>query len=454
MSFETILVANRGEIALRIMRSCRRLGYRTVAVYSEADAQAPHVAAADAAVCIGAARAQDSYLCIPRILDAARASGAQALHPGYGFLSERAEFAQAVLDAGLVFIGPSPSSIAAMGNKRAAKRRMLAAGVPCIPGHDGADTRDDELQAAAAAIGLPVMIKAAAGGGGRGMRRVAHDTELAAAIASARAEAQKFFGSGELLVEKAVDDGRHVEIQVFGDSHGNLVHLGERDCSVQRRNQKLIEESPSPAVDAPLRERMGAAAIAAARAVNYVGAGTVEFMLAPDGQFYFLEMNTRLQVEHPVTEMIYDLDMVEWQLRVARGESLPLSQAQIDARRRGWAIEVRLCAEDPARNFLPQTGRVTCWSYPKADGLRIDHGLAEGITVSPYYDSMLGKLIAHGADRDEARLRLVALLENTVLTGIHTNRSFLMEVLAHPAFCAGEVTTGFISAHFPCGAGR
>jgi geranyl-CoA carboxylase alpha subunit len=351
-AFSKVLIANRGEIALRVIRSAQRLGYTTVAVYSDADADALHVRAADEAVRIGPAAARDSYLSIDAILTAARLSGAQAIHPGYGFLSERADFAQAVHDAGLIFIGPDAASIAAMGSKSAAKARMLAAGVPCVPGYQSSDAAtgqsDEILIAEALKIGLPVMIKAAAGGGGRGMRLVHSAEALPGAVQSARSEATNAFGSGELLIEKAVLNARHVEIQIFGDRHDNVIHLGERDCSMQRRNQKVIEEAPSPAVDETLRAAMGAAAVAAAKAVDYVGAGTVEFMLAEDGAFYFLEMNTRLQVEHPVTEAIYGVDLVEWQLRVARGEALPLSQTELLARRSGWAIEVRLCGRTPA----------------------------------------------------------------------------------------------------------
>ncbi len=326
MLFDKVLIANRGEIAVRIIHGCRRMGYRTVAVYSEADRDAPHVALADEAICIGPAPAQESYLSIEKLIAAAQSSGAGAIHPGYGFLSERAAFAQAVQDAGLVFIGPDPQAIEAMGNKSASKIRMLAAGVHCVPGYQGDGQGDDTLVAEAQKVGLPVMVKAAAGGGGRGMRLVLDAADLLAAIQSARSEASNAFGDGQLLIEKAVLHARHVEIQVFGDRHGNVVHIGERDCSVQRRNQKVVEEAPSPAVDEALRARMGAAAVAAARAVNYVGAGTVEFMLARNGSFYFLEMNTRLQVEHPVTEIVYDLDLVEWQLRVAQGQALPLAQ--------------------------------------------------------------------------------------------------------------------------------
>lgn len=447
--FSKILVANRGEIAVRVIRGARRLGYRTVAVYSDADGEALHVREADEAVRIGPAPAKDSYLLVDAILAAAKQAGAEAIHPGYGFLSERADFAQAVQDAGLIFIGPDPASIEAMGNKSASKIRMLQAGVPCVPGYQGEDQSDATLIAESKKIGLPVMVKAAAGGGGRGMRLVHDETELAAAIASARSEAANAFGSGQLLIEKAVIDARHVEIQVFGDRHGHVVHFGERDCSVQRRNQKVVEEAPSPAVDAALRARMGAAAVAAAEAVKYVGAGTVEFLLGADGQFYFLEMNTRLQVEHPVTELVYDVDLVEWQLRVAQGERLPLTQEQILAQRKGWAIEVRLCAEDPSQNYLPQTGPVLRWREPCGSGVRVDTYLCEGQSVSPFYDSMQAKLIAWGEDREIARTRLLAALQETTLLGVASNKDYLAQILAHDAFASGDFNTGFVPRYFP-----
>jgi geranyl-CoA carboxylase alpha subunit len=334
-----------------------------------------------------------------------------------------------------------------MGNKSASKTRMLAAGVPCVPGYQGDDQSDDTLVAEALKVGLPVMVKAAAGGGGRGMRLVHDAGELLAAVQSARSEASNAFGDGQLLVEKAVLHARHVEIQVFGDRHGNVVHIGERDCSVQRRNQKVVEEAPSPAVDEALRTRMGAAAVAAARAVNYVGAGTVEFMLARDGSFYFLEMNTRLQVEHPVTEIVYDLDLVEWQLRVAQGEALPLAQEAINARRKGWAIEVRLCTEDPAHNFLPQTGPLLAWQAPQGPGMRTDHGLRQGSLVSPYYDSMQAKLIASGDTREQACRTLLHMLDHTVLLGVSSNLDYLRQIIAHPVFAAGDFSTGFVAEH-------
>jgi len=443
-AFGKILIANRGEIALRIVRTARAMGYRTVAVYSDADRGMPHAAFADAAVPIGAAPAAESYLAIDKIIAAAKRAGAEAIHPGYGFLAENADFAEACAAAGLVFIGPPAAAIRLMGNKAAAKRRMIEAGVPCVPGYDG-DQSDDAFARAAAKIGFPVMVKAAAGGGGRGMRLVAEPARLAPALAAARAEAMKSFGSDELILEKALAHARHVEIQVFGDRHGNVVHLGERDCSIQRRHQKLIEEAPSPALSPALRRAMGEAAVAACKAVDYVGAGTAEFLLA-GGEFYFLEMNTRLQVEHAVTEMITGLDLVEWQLRVAAGETLPLKQESIAVH--GHAIEARLCAEDPGRDFLPAAEKLLAWEPPSGAGLRVDHGLAPGIVVSPHYDSMLAKIVAHGATREGARRRLVAALNDTVALGIATNRDFLVDCLEAPAFVAGEADTGFIEKHF------
>jgi geranyl-CoA carboxylase alpha subunit len=448
VSFSKILIANRGEIAWRVMRTAKAMGYRTVAVYSDADKDAPHVAFADEAVRIGPPPVGESYLSIDRILEAAHTSGADAVHPGYGFLSENETFAAACGKAGLIFIGPPPAAIAVMGNKAAAKRRMIDSGVPCVPGYQGADQSDSNLEMEARKIGLPVMVKAAAGGGGRGMRLVEQDSDLLEAIRTARAEAESAFGSGELILERAVIDSRHVEIQVFADNHGNVIHLGERDCSVQRRHQKVIEEAPSPAVNANLRARMGAAAVAAAKAIGYRGAGTVEFLLGADGAFYFLEMNTRLQVEHPVTEAITGLDLVEWQLRVARGESLPLTQEQV--RLTGHAIEVRLYAEDAYAGFLPQTGRIDVWRPASGPGVRIDHGMKDGLAISPFYDPMIAKVIASGATREEARLRLIKALRDTVVLGPTTNRHFLIRLLEHPEFAAGKATTAFLGKHmFP-----
>ena len=447
--FNKVLVANRGEIAVRVLRGARRLGYGTVAVYSDADANALHVMEADEAVRLGPPPVGESYLDMDRIIDAAKAAGADAIHPGYGFFSENPEFARACADADIVFIGPAPESMEAMGHKSAAKDKMIAADVPCVPGYQGDDQSDENLVEQSKQCGLPVMVKAAAGGGGRGMRLVTEEGKLQEAIQSARSEAKSAFGNGELLIEKAVVDARHVEIQVFGDSHGNVVYIGERDCSVQRRNQKVVEESPSPAVDEELRVAMGEAAVAAAKAVDYVGAGTVEFLLGKDQAFYFLEMNTRLQVEHPVTEMVYDLDLVEWQLRVAQGEALPLGQDDINARRHGHAIEVRLCAEDPAQNYMPQTGRLLEWRAPEGVGLRSDHGLRSGHEISPYYDSMQAKLIAWGEDRETARVRLLKALEDCTFLGVISNKDYLAEVLAEDAFVSGDFSTGFVEKYFP-----
>ncbi len=445
MNFSKILVANRGEIAWRIMRTAKAMGYRTVAVHSDADRDAPHVSFADEAIRIGPPPIGESYLSIDRILEAAHTSGADAVHPGYGFLSENEAFATACEKAGLVFIGPPPAAIAAMGNKAAAKRRMIDAGVPCVPGYQGADQSDAHLERESRKIGLPVMVKAAAGGGGRGMRLVEQDGDLLDAIRMARTEAASAFGSGELILEKAVTDARHVEIQVFADNHGNVIHLGERDCSVQRRHQKVIEEAPSLAVNADLRARMGAAAVAAARTIGYRGAGTVEFLLGSDGAFYFLEMNTRLQVEHPVTEAITGLDLVEWQLRVARGEALPLEQDQVQLE--GHAIEVRLYAEDAYADFLPQTGQIDVWRPASGPGVRTDHGMKDGLAISPFYDPMIAKVIAHGATREEARRRLIKALRDTVVLGPTTNRHFLIRLLEHPEFAAGKTTTAFLTRH-------
>ncbi len=440
MSFDTILIANRGEIACRITRTARAMGYRTVAVFTDPDAGAPHALAADLAVPIGGARA---YLDGAAVIDAARRSGAQAVHPGYGFLSENADFARACAEAGLVFIGPPPDAIALMGDKGAAKAAMQAAGVPCLPGYQGADQSDAVLLVEGERIGFPLMVKASAGGGGKGMRLVPDADALPEALARARSEAGKAFGDETLILERALMRPRHVEIQVFADGHGHVIHLGERDCSVQRRHQKVVEEAPSPAVDAGLRARMGAAAVDAARACGYVGAGTVEFLLEED-DFFFLEMNTRLQVEHPVTEAVTGLDLVEWQIRVARGEVLPLRQDQVAME--GHAIEVRLYAEDPAQGFLPQAGRVLRWRVPP--GLRVDHALAEGQAVSPDYDPMLAKIVAHGPDRDTARRRLIGGLEATELLGLTTNRAFLASVLRHEGFASGAATTAFLDSDF------
>ncbi|NEX63698.1 acetyl-CoA carboxylase biotin carboxylase subunit [Noviherbaspirillum galbum] len=441
--FHKILIANRGEIALRVMRTARALGYRTVAVFSTADRNARHVREADQAVCIGEALPAQSYLNIPAIIEAARLSGADAVHPGYGFLAENEDFAQACRDAGLVFIGPSPEAIVSMGNKAGAKRLMMEAGVPCIPGYQGADQGEGRLHEEALRIGYPVMIKATAGGGGRGMRLVTSHDRFLDALRSAKSEAQSAFGNPEVILERAIVEPRHIEIQVFADRHGNAIHLGERDCSVQRRHQKVVEEAPSPAVDAALRERMGETAVAAVRAIQYEGAGTLEFLLDAEGNYYFMEMNTRLQVEHPVTEAITGLDLVELQLRVAAGEPLPIRQE--DVRWIGHAIEVRLCAEDARSGFMPQSGVMADWQMPTA--IRVEDALEAGAEVPPYYDSMIAKLIAYGGTRDEARRKLHSALQDAVVLGVRTNQAFLASCLAHPVFAAGGATTAFIGQH-------
>lgn len=442
-AFHKILIANRGEIAVRVMRTARAMGCRTVAVYSSADADAEHVRRADQSVWIGEPLPAQSYLDIAAIVEAARISGADAVHPGYGFLAENAAFAQACRDAGLVFIGPSPEAIRAMGDKAGAKRLMQAAGVPCIPGYQGTDQSPQKLAAEAARIGWPVMIKATAGGGGRGMRLVGSAAQFDELLHSAQSEALNAFGDATVILERAIVAPRHIEIQVFADRHGNAIHLGERDCSVQRRHQKVIEEAPSPAVSDALRERMGATAVAAAKAIAYEGAGTLEFLLDAEGQYWFMEMNTRLQVEHPVTEAVTGLDLVELQLRVAAGEPLPLTQQ--DVRIDGHAIEVRLCAEDPRQGFMPQSGTFAAWRPSPA--LRTEHALRDGAAVPPYYDSMVAKLVAHGRTRDEARHRLVAGLQDTVALGIATNQPLLLRALSHEVFASGAATTAFIADH-------
>ncbi|MEH2550673.1 geranyl-CoA carboxylase alpha subunit [Bradyrhizobium sp. AZCC 2262] len=441
--FFRILVANRGEIALRIMRTARRLGYGVVAVYSDADRDALHVREADSAVRIGEALPAQSYLRIDAIIAAAKASGASAVHPGYGFLAENEDFAQACRDAGLVFIGPSPEAIWAMGNKAGAKDIMQKAGVPVVPGYQGTDQSDVVMLAEAGKIGFPVMIKAVAGGGGRGMRLVKDAAAFPDVLRSARSEAQGAFGDASVILERAILDPRHIEIQVFGDRYGNAIHLGERDCSVQRRHQKLIEEAPSPKVTPELRARMGAVAVSAVKSIGYEGAGTLEFLLDPGGEFYFMEMNTRLQVEHPVTEAITGLDLVELQLRIAAGE--PLGITQEDIKFSGHAIEVRLCSEDAGHDFMPQSGKMALWQMP--DGVRVEHALQSGSEIPPFYDSMIAKIISHGADRTEARGRLICGLEQTVAFGVTTNQGFLISCLRHPGFATGEATTAFIGNH-------
>ena len=439
-AFRKILIANRGEIALRIMRTARRLGYGVVAVYSDGDRDALHVGEADVAVRIGEALPAQSYLDIRAIIAAAKSSGADAIHPGYGFLAENEDFARSCRDAGLVFIGPSPEAIKAMGNKAGAKAIMQTAGVPCVPGYQGADQSETAMLVEANRIGFPVMIKAVAGGGGRGMRLVADATAFPNAWRGARSEARSAFGDATVILERAIVDPRHIEIQVYGDAFGNAIHLGERDCSVQRRHQKLIEEAPSPKVTAELRARMGSVAVNAIKSLRYEGAGTLEFLLDQNGDFFFMEMNTRLQVEHPVTEAITGLDLVELQLRVASGE--PLGLRQEDIQFSGHAIEVRLCSEDAAHDFMPQSGRMAFWQMP--DGLRVEQALRSGIEISPFYDSMIAKFVSHGATRDEARRKLIRGLEQTAAFGVTTNQAFLAACLRHPDFAAGEATTAFI----------
>ncbi|MES2947182.1 MAG: acetyl/propionyl/methylcrotonyl-CoA carboxylase subunit alpha [Pseudomonadota bacterium] len=442
--FNKILIANRGEIACRVIRTARNLGYRTVAVFSDADRDAPHVALADEAVHIGASPAAESYLRVDAILEAARKTGADAVHPGYGFLSENAAFAAACVEAGLVFIGPPASAIEAMGDKALAKRRMLDAGVPCAPGYLGAEQGDAVLMAEAEKLGYPLLVKAVAGGGGRGMRLARSSAELQPGIEGARREALSAFGDGTLMLERLIDNGRHIEIQVFADAHGNAVYLGERDCTAQRRRQKVIEEAPSPVVTPSMREAMGKDAVAAALAVGYRGAGTVEFIVDDQFKHYFLEMNTRLQVEHPVTEMITGYDLVEWQLRIAAGEPLPAQQEDITLS--GHAIEARLYAEDPYTGFTPQTGTVLWWQPADAmhAGVRVDDGIRQGSVVSPFYDPMVAKIIVHGRDRDDAIRRLRAALANTPLLGLKNNGRFLSDLVDHPAFRKAEMTTTLI----------
>jgi len=441
-----LLIANRGEIACRVMRTAKALGIGTVAVHSAIDRNARHVREADTAVDLGGAKPADSYLLIDRIIAAAQASGAQAIHPGYGFLSENADFARAVEAAGLVFLGPPASAIDAMGSKSAAKALMEAAGVPLVPGYHGEAQDARTFRDAAARIGYPVLLKAAAGGGGKGMKVVEREEDLAEALQSARREAQSAFGDSRMLVEQYVLQPRHVEIQVFADQHGNCLYLNERDCSIQRRHQKVVEEAPAPGLTMELRRAMGEAAVKAAQAIGYVGAGTVEFLLDARGQFFFMEMNTRLQVEHPVTEAITGLDLVAWQIRVARGEPLPITQAQVPLR--GHAIEVRLYAEDPQNEFLPASGTLALYHEPAAGpGRRVDSGVREGDEVSPFYDPMLGKLIAWGESREEARQRLLAMLDETAVAGVKTNLAFLRRILAHPSFAAAQLDTGFIERH-------
>ncbi|WP_335974702.1 acetyl/propionyl/methylcrotonyl-CoA carboxylase subunit alpha [Acinetobacter calcoaceticus] len=446
MKFSKVLVANRGEIAVRVMQTAKAMGYQTVAVYSDADCNARHVQEADEAVYIGASKVSESYLSINKIIEACKKTGADAVHPGYGFLSENTDFAQACIDNQIAFIGPTASAIELMGSKRLSKIAMIEAGVPCVPGYEG-DRQDLEyLAVQAEQIGFPIMVKASAGGGGRGMRLVQQSSELVEALQTARSEAENAFGSGELILEKAVIAPRHVEIQVFGDTHGNYVYLFERDCSIQRRHQKVVEEAPCPVMTPELRQQMGEAAVAAAKACAYVGAGTVEFLLDASGEFYFLEMNTRLQVEHPVTELITGLDLVEWQLRVSNGEQLPLQQHELTLN--GHAIEVRLYAEDPRQDFLPQTGQVLRWKPANLPHVRIDHGMLATDEVSPFYDPMVAKVIAYGKTREDAIRLLARAVDDCVLLGVNSNKQFLVNLLRHPVVVAGDTNTAFIQQHF------
>ena len=442
----TVLVANRGEIACRVMRTAKAMGLTTVAVHSATDRQARHSREADICVDLGGSKAADSYLQIDKLIAAAQASGAQAIHPGYGFLSENAGFARAIEAAGLIFLGPPACAIDAMGSKSAAKALMETAGVPLVPGYHGAEQDLETFRLACERIGYPVLLKATAGGGGKGMKVVEHVGELAQALASAQREALSSFGDSRMLVEKYLLKPRHVEIQVFADQHGHCLYLNERDCSIQRRHQKVVEEAPAPGLSPAQRQAMGESAVRAAQAIGYVGAGTVECLLDARGDFFFLEMNTRLQVEHPVTEAITGLDLVAWQIRVAQGEALPMTQAQVPLH--GHAIEVRLYAEDPGHDFLPAAGRLALYreSAP-GPGRRVDSGVAQGDVISPFYDPMLGKLIAWGENREQARLRLLAMLDEFAIGGLKTNIGFLRRIIAHPAFAEAQLDTGFIPRH-------
>ncbi|MDU3957179.1 MAG: acetyl-CoA carboxylase biotin carboxylase subunit [Pseudomonas aeruginosa] len=444
---DKVVIANRGEIALRILRACHTLGIRTVAVHSTVDRNLKHVAMADESVCIGPAPSPQSYLNIPALIAAAEVTDAQAIHPGYGFLSENADFAERVEESGFIFIGPKADTIRMMGDKVEAIRAMKSAGVPCVPGSGGPLGEDIVANTKIAReIGYPVIIKAAGGGGGRGMRVVHAEASLKTSIETTKSEAKAAFGNGEVYMEKFLENPRHVEIQVFADRHGHCLYLNERDCSIQRRHQKVVEEAPAPGLGVELRRAMGEAAVRAAQAIGYVGAGTVEFLLDERGQFFFMEMNTRLQVEHPVTEAITGLDLVAWQIRVARGEALPLTQEQVPLN--GHAIEVRLYAEDPEGGFLPASGRLALYrEAPAGPGRRVDSGVREGDEVSPFYDPMLAKLIAWGETREEARQRLLAMLAETSVGGLRTNLAFLRRILGHSAFAAAELDTGFIARH-------
>ena len=443
--FDKVLIANRGEIAIRVIRACRELGVGTVAVYSEADADCLHVHYADEAVCIGPPSAAQSYLVMPALVQAALQTGAEAIHPGYGFLAERAEFSALCREHGIKFIGPSPESIGLMGDKATARATMTAAGVPVTPGSEGIIGNAAEAEVVARDLGVPLMVKASGGGGGKGIRIVKDLSELGSAVRQAQAEAEAAFGNGAVYVEKYIGAPRHVEIQVLADGRGHGVHLGERDCSIQRRHQKLIEEAPSPAVDADLRAEMGAAAVAAALAADYEGAGTVEFLLDRDGSFYFMEMNTRVQVEHCVTEMVSGVDIVKTGIRIAAGEGLPLRQEDIELE--GHAIEFRINAEDPAQGFMPSPGVVTRWAPPGGPWVRLDSHVYQGYAVPPFYDSLLGKLIVWGRDREEALARSRWALDQFLVDGVKTVIPFHRRVLDHPLFMAGDVTTHFIEDH-------
>ncbi len=442
-----VLVANRGEIAVRVMRACREMGYPTVAVYSEPDRAALHVIYADEAMPIGPAPSRESYLRIDRILDAAKKTGAEAIHPGYGFLAENAAFARACREAGILFIGPSPESIEAMGSKTESRQRMKAAGVPVVPGLTEAVKSFDEIEVFARDAGFPIMIKASAGGGGKGMRLVEREADLRASFERVTSEAQSFFGDSAVYAEKFIASPRHIEVQILGDQHGNVVYIGERECTLQRRHQKVVEECPSPVVDQALRERLGAMAVKAAAAVNYYSAGTIECLMGPDKQFYFLEMNTRLQVEHPVTEMVWGIDLVKAQLRIAQGE--PLGFAQEDLAPNGHAIECRVYAEDPARNFAPSPGLIRNLTLPQGPGVRNDNGVYAGYTVPVYYDPMLSKLICHAATRGEAIDRMLRALEEYRVDGIRTTIPFFRFLISHPDFRTANFDTGFIDTILP-----
>ncbi|MGE0821985.1 MAG: acetyl/propionyl/methylcrotonyl-CoA carboxylase subunit alpha [Candidatus Binatia bacterium] len=446
MMFKKILIANRGEIAIRIARTCRDLGIATVAVYSEADVSSPHVYAADEAVCIGPPQATESYLNIDAILAAAKQTGASAIHPGYGFLSENHTFAQRARDVGLTFIGPSPEALSAVGNKVFARQAVAKLGVPVIPALEKLPDDPRLLQEQVRTLGYPLLIKAASGGGGKGMRIVRQEKDLAEAVAAAQREALSAFAEGTVYLERYIEKPRHIEVQILGDTHGTLIHLGERECSIQRRYQKILEETPSPAVDEKLRETMTTAALTVAKAASYYNAGTVEFILDDQGRFYFLEVNARLQVEHPITEWITGLDLVREQIRIAAGERLGFGQE--DILRRGHALECRIYAEDPAHGFLPAPGKVLLWKAPAGPGVRVDAGVDSNTEVSVYYDPMIAKLSTWGQDREQARRRMESALRQCVILGPITNSMFLLDLLAHPAFVAGKTHTGFLSEHF------